>query len=429
MVVSADKIGKILLLQLLLIAWLLSAFTGNTHAQLSLSGVEPPIRDNILAYLRLDDEPCDAPQWRLRRLFAGSEKEIRRALEVVGYYNAEIDKKFEIADACWQASFVIDPGKPVLLRNVSIQINTGMVQDSQLQSVIAKCGLNPGDSLNHAAYDACRNRITRTAEKRGYFASSFSKRTIDIYPDQLAADIILNFDSGPRYVFGEVTFDQAVLDPEMIQRFVTITPGQPYDATQLRNMQRDIIASAYFDQVILNRNPRNEPYYDVPLQFKLTPGKKYQYSAGVGYATDVGPRLRLGLLNRRINTRGHQFEFETNLSQVISDVGITYRIPMDKPKDWFTIDAGYKLEDNDSFKSKLISSGVQRLYKLDNGWIRALFLDLRLEDYETGSFDDDYSKLLTPGISYTFVEEDFPPRPLSGHRSTAQLIGAHDGLV
>jgi translocation and assembly module TamA len=194
-------------------------------------------------------------------------------------------------------------------------------------------------------------------------------------------------------------------------------------------MQRDIIASAYFDQVTLDRNPRDEPYYDVPLRFKLTPGKKYQYSAGVGYATDVGPRLRLGLLNRRINTRGHQFEFETNLSQVISDVGITYRIPMDKPKDWFTIDAGYKLEDNDSFKSKLFSSGVQRLYKQDNGWIRALFLDLRLEDYETGSFDDDYSKLLTPGISYTFVEEDFPPRPLAGHRSTAQLIGALEGAI
>jgi translocation and assembly module TamA len=110
-------------------------------------------------------------------------------------------------------------------------------------------------------------------------------------------------------------------------------------------------------------------------------------------------------------------------------VNFSYRIPLAKQKDWFTIDTFYKVEDNDSFESDLFSAGVQRIQKRDNGWIRTLFLNLRLEDYETGTLDDGRSKLLTPGISYSFVTEDYPPRPLTGHRSNLQLRGAVDGVV
>jgi len=239
----------------------------------------------------------------------------------------------------------------------------------------------------------------------------------------------LHFKTGPRYVFGEITFEQAVLDPDLVYRFVRIKPGEPYDAQRVRRMQRDIVGSAFFDQVLFTRKPRGDPHFDVPIKIKLTPGKKYQYNAGIGFATDVGPKLRFGVLNRRLNTGGHQLEFETNLSNVISDIGVTYRVPLDRPRDWFTIDTEYKAEENDSFNSDLFIAGVQRVQERDNNWIRTLFLDLRLEDYEAGTFDDGYSKLLTPGIGYAFVEEDFPPRPLEGHRSNVQTRGAVDGMI
>ena len=93
------------------------------------------------------------------------------------------------------------------------------------------------------------------------------------------------------------------------------------------------------------------------------------------------------------------------------------------------MDAGYKIEDNDSFESNLFTTGVQRVQERENDWIRTLFLNLRLEDYSTSEIDEDYSKLLTPGVSYAFVEEDYPPRPLSGHRSSTMLRGAVEGLV
>jgi len=434
MVASVHKARTTTLLQLAIICLLWLGELNCVRAEVSISGVDAKIRNNILAYLRLDDEPCDAPGWRVQRLFVDADTQIREALEVVGYYNAGIEKTLEaktleMGDTCWQANFIITPGQPVVLRNVSLKIDSGGVQDSELENVVQKCALNPGDVLQHADYEACRRRINRTAADRGYFAARFTERRIDVYPDDYAADITLHFITDPRYVFGAITFDQDVLDPDMIQRFVIITPGEPYDTERVRRMQRYLFTSAYFDQVLLSRNTREQPYFDVPIHIELTPGKKYQYSAGIGFATDVGPKLRFGVLNRRFNSKGHQVEFETNISRVISNVGVTYRIPLDKPKDWFTIDTGFKYEDNDSFMSKLFTTGVQRVQERDNGWMRTLFLNLRLEDYSTSELDTDRSKLLTPGISYAFIEEDFPPRPLEGHRSSVTTRGAVDGLI
>ena len=399
------------------------------RAEVLIDGVEADIRDNILAYLRLDDEPCDAPLWRVRRLFADADTQIREALEVVGFYSAKLDKQLDTGETCWQARFTITPGQPVRLRIVSVKIDTSAAINSQMEVVIGDCELHAGDVLQHARYESCKRKIKRAAEQRGYFESRFIEQRIDVFPREYAADVTLHFVTGPRYVFGAISFDQDVLDPDLIQRFVRITPGEPYDAERVRRLQRYLVTSAYFDQVALTRNPRGEPDYDVPIHIELTPGKKFQYNAGIGFATDVGPRLRFGVLNRRRNRHGHQTEFELNLSQVISDVGVSYRIPLDKPKDWFTIDTGFKYEDNDSFRSKLFTAGVQRVQERENDWIRTLFLNLRLEDYSTSEIDEDRSKLLTPGVSYAFVEEDYPPRPLDGHRSTVMLRGAVEGLI
>ena len=418
---------------------------GSAQAAVSITGVDAKVGENILTYMRLDDETCDAPDWRVRRLFSESEVDIREALEVVGYYDIKIERHLRLesdsefksssnsnlkaASDCWQADFTIIPGAAVVLRSVSIKIDADGKQNEKLADVVRECALRSGDVLHHASYDLCRRKISLTAKGQGYFDAKFIERRIDVYPAELAADISLHFKTGRRYVFGGTVFDQVILDTDLVQRAVTFSPGQPYDAELVRRMQRDLIVSSYYDQVVLTSEPRGEPDFDVPIHIKLTPGKKYQYNAGIGFATDVGPKLRLGMLNRRVNSSGHQTEFEINLSKVISDAGISYRIPLDKQKDWFTIDTFYKVEDNDSFKSNLFSFGVQHIHKRDDGWLRTLFMNMRLEDYETGAFDDGRSKLLTPGISYSFIEEDYPPRPIQGHRSDMQLRGALEGVI
>ena len=114
-------------------------------AEVVIDGVEAEIRDNILAYMRLDEEPCDAPHWRIRRLFADSDNQIREALEVVGYYKVDIDKTLDLTGTCWQARFTITLGQPVALRDVSINIDTSGAVNSEMDKVVADCAIQTGD--------------------------------------------------------------------------------------------------------------------------------------------------------------------------------------------------------------------------------------------------------------------------------------------
>lgn len=176
------------LMQLVLIALLWLGSGVAARAEVVISGVDSNALDNVLAYLRLDDEPCESPAWRVRRLYSQADAEIRAAFEVVGYYNVGIDKQLEQGDSCWQASFTVTPGKPVILRNVSIIIDAGEVADEAMQAVIQACALRSGDVLQHAGYEACRSRITRVADDRGYFSKEFIERRIDVYPDGNGGD-------------------------------------------------------------------------------------------------------------------------------------------------------------------------------------------------------------------------------------------------
>ena len=408
--------------------WLLSC--SPVCAEVVIEGVDDLLDENILAYLQLDDEACDAPSWRTRRLYSQAESEILAALEVMGYYNAAVEKSFVRGEACWQATFNVSPGEPVRLRQVRVEVDTGEAIDTVLEQAARDCALRPGDALLHSAYEDCKRRLSRRAEDRGYFSASFAERQIDVYPEEYAADISLRLVTGPRYVFGATTFDQSVLNPGLVTRFVELEPGQPYDAERVRKLQRDLATSRYFDQVNIDRQPRGEPYYDVPLSIRLTPGKIRQYSAGIGYATDLGPKLRFGVLNRRRNQDGHQTEFEADLSPVLSQVAATYRIPLDRPRaDWFTIDTGYKVEDTEDIRSNLFSLGGQRIRKRSNDWVDTLFLDLRLEDFAAGFEGGGYSTLLTPGFSYSYSSEDYPRRPTAGHRSLLTTRGAVENVV
>jgi translocation and assembly module TamA len=400
------------------------------QAEVQLTGVNKDIAATILGYLQLDDEPCDAPKWRVRRLFAAAEQEIRSALEVSGYYAVTIEQELQQQEACWQADFRISLGEPVRLRQVLVSADTGSKPDTAFYEAIKECALQPDDVLSHASYEACKQRIARVAEDRGYFSGSFEVQKVDVYPEEYVADITLRYLSGPRYTFGSVSFEQDVLDPDLAERYVEFQPGEPYDAKRVRDLQLDLASSRYFDQINVSTLPRGAPHFDVPVLISLTPGQSRQFTYGLGYATDLGVRARFGALNRRRNTRGHQSELEVSASEVLSEAVLSYRIPLDRPAaESFAVSTGYRIEDTDTTTSDLFTSGLSLSKKLNNDWIRKWFVDVRLEDYTAGAIDSGYSKLLLPGLGYGYATSDFPPRPLTGHRSGVYVRGASDVFI
>lgn len=382
----------------------------------------------VRATVALADEPCTAPDARARRLYRRADAQIRQALEVYGYYAPTIDKTLESEGDCWQARFQIERGPRVHLRTVSIGVSGAGRADSRLTALLKRTDLAAGDGLNQRAYDEFKTMLATMAQRRGYFDGRFAASRIDVYPGQLAADITIDYASGERYRFGPVTLDQSVVDPELALRYVEFEPGEPYDADKLNDLYTDLLASGYFQNVELRTTPRPAPDLDVPLTIVLTAAPPRTWTAGVGYATDTGAKLRLGFLHQRLNRKGHQLEFNSSVSEVLGEATLSYRLPQGRPRDeWLSVDTGYKYENTEDSRSTEFRLGLKQVKRLRGNWRETRFVDYLLESF-TVAGEPGNSSLVLPGISWANQPLLLPSRPRRAHRLAFTVRGTDEIL-
>jgi translocation and assembly module TamA len=415
------------------LAVLQSAVAANGKGTVTLEGVDGELRDNIQAWLSLDQEPCDTPEWRMQAGLKKADKDIRQALQAFGYYQPVISQTFQAGekDGCWSVSFEIQPGNRVSLRNIDIDILGEAGSDDSFQKLVNKADLKAGQPLRHDHYDSLKTGISNLAAERGYFDSHFTLHELQVDPVAGYADVDLHFESGPRFRFGETRLQQDIIDDTLLRRYLVYREGQPYMRTALTETSRALSSSGYFAQVLVQPLIDEAQEREVPVRITLTPAKRHRYTASIGYATDTGPRLGLGYRNQRLNRRGHQFSSDLSVSKVISTLTLGYSIPLEKPvTDKLRFEAGYKFEDNDSFRADTTAISATRTHLLKNQWLEEQKLVFGKESYKlSGEQRKSSSVLLMPGIGWSRAFADNRLYPRRGLRLNFKTRGSLQGVV
>lgn len=404
---------------------------GAALAGVEVEGVGGALRDNVLAHLALDDAPCEAPAWRVRRLRRQAEAEVREALEAYGHYNPVITIESPGAKDCWLTRISIEPGEPVRLRRVEATFSGEAATDPAFQRLGKANPLRAGKVLDHGAYEKYKRAIGDLARRQGYFAGRFRTSRIEVRSAENLADVTLDYDSGPRYRFGPVSFEQSVVRQDLVERFVDFAPGDPYDGTKIDDFYNALLATGYFASVDLRTRPGTLPDDSVPVTVGLTAARRQVYTAGIGYGTDTGPKLRAGYTNRRLNERGHQFDASASVSEVLTEAGVTYRFPRADPRvEWLSLDAGYQNENTETSESEIWKIGVKEFHRRPHDWIETRFLDASIERF---SIADERNRefLLIPGVSWShrFPSSTTITRPDTGHRVSLKLSGTAEWLA
>lgn len=404
------------------------ALAASAQAEVSFDGLPEQYRDNVDALVGLVSLPCDAPDWRLRRAFDLAPDQLRDALEVFGYYSIDVDARLRQNDDCWRADFAVSPGEAVRLREVRVEVFGGHEAAEAWSRLEAANPLEPGAVLLHEDYEGYKERFSRLARRLGFFDAEFEQSRVDVYPEQLAADVSLIFRTGRRYRIGEVSFKQDVIDKTLAERFLRFEPGEYYDTSRIAELYKDLQLTGFFELVEVDTRPRADPHYDVELDVRLTAARPQTFTAGVGFGTDTGVKLRGGYINRLLNPAGHQWEARLELSRVIQEVGASYRLPLEDPRsEWLSFDVGYRREDNDSAFSEEVKFGVKQLKRRPAGWLETRFVDIGYETFEVG-LDEGDTFLPVPGISWTHTALGEGARPLRGHRVNFRISGTLEAL-
>lgn len=391
--------------------------------------VEPSnraLRENVENYI---GDLGDRNEQELLRYSRIAQEQAEKALQALGYYNGEIESEVSGGENP-RLTLRIEPGEPVRLRDITLRVEGPAADLSAFR--VPRNRLKTGEVLNHGQYEQVKQQILNQASRYGFFDGRLKRQRLAIDPAANAADVELIFQSGPRYVLGDVRFEgDSPFDPDLLARMVPFETGAPYDSELVADLNQAMQSSGYFEGVRVDANPANAEQQRIPVAVQLTTREPRTLGLGLGYSTDVGPRLRLDFRRHWVNPQGHSYGIETELSAPRQNVGLWYDVPLDPPlTDKLRYAAGYQYEelgDNDSL-SRLLTVGPEWHRKLPSGWQRVWALKWRHEQYELGD-DSGVSTLLMPGVAYSYLRSDSRIDPSRGYRLEFELGAAKEGLL
>lgn len=402
------------------------------RVKVDLVGVKGELRANAEAHLgifatskgRGKRAPSALTEKSIQRQHMAATGEIQAALKPFGYYSPEITANLSVTDNLWLASYVVDPGPPTRLREVVVAIEGEGEFQAELLRLLASSTLAPGDRLRHTDYENLKNSLRNAAYALGYLDSTFRRSTIDVHPRQQLADITLVLDTGPRFYFGDVIVEQAILSRTFIEQFVSIKSGEPFEPRRLTELQIALTSSNYFASAEVNIQRELAQDERIPVRVLAQPSKSQRYETSLGYGTDTGPRGGAGVLWRRLNEHGHQFRMDLRLSEIQSALASQYKVPVgDVGSEYLDFTAEVmdrRINDVDAISYVLGSSLNQNAW----GGRRRAALELRHDVWAFGNESSENATLLIPSIEYARMIADDLLFTRSGYSAKVVVNGA-----
>ena len=400
------------------------------QVSVEVKGDYPALQDNAEAFMQEIEGRSEAG---LRRYVSTAKGQVQTALKALGYYEPVIDweiLKPEGDEGPAQLSLTVEPGKPVLVRSRKVEI-MGPAGDDPAFNLFLPSKPAVGDVLDHGQYNALRQTIQNLASRLGYFDGKFLTRRLAVNPEEHAADITLEFQSGERYRLGDVRFIEGHgFETSLLNQFVTFESGGVYHSDKIAKLSSDLSNSGYFSSVDVDATPSSAEGGVIPVVVALRTRPPRSIAGGVGFSTDVGPRLRGNWREHWINPMGHRRGAETELSQPRQNVSVWYELPLDPPMtDSIRFSAGYQQEEIEDVESQLLTVGQQWNHQLDSGWLQTASINWEQERYRFGDGSTDQSRLLLPGLGYSLLEADSAFDPSKGYHLSLEVTGAHRALL
>ena len=419
----------------LLLILITGLFSGRLFAQtpvtIEINGLDTTMETNVRLFLSIEQQKNHPliTAGRLRRLHRKAPQEISAALQPFGYYRPQIETSLTKSESGeWLAIYTIEPGMALPITEFNFNISPEISQDDAFQELLQSHTLRVGNAFNHLDYEAFKTDIAKLASHRGYFDATYTEHRVEIDLDNYAARIYLSYDGGPRYRFGEVILRQDVLDNLLMQRLIPFSKGDFYTLDKLIELQQVLNDTDYFQTADVSAGKPGANVAEVPIEVSLTPRKRHRFETGLGYGTDTGARARFSWLMPRVNTKGHRFNSDLEVSEIGYSALASYRVPVLNPRtDQLIYSIGEQRQTFEDTDTTLRSLGVSLAHSRGD-WRENLAINYQQEQFESGD-DSGNSTLLIPGIGWSRTWGNGFINVFDGLRFDLNLRGANKDLV
>ncbi|WP_121145447.1 autotransporter assembly complex protein TamA [Orbus hercynius] len=398
----------------------------SAQMDLSVEGLSGALEDNVDARLSMikSEQVDDTPYFK-RYL----EKEIKKGLRALGYYDPTFS--YSMPDGKKLLVVKVDPGQPVLIEQTEVDITGQGAKDPDYINLLKQDLPKKGTVLNHGEYDSFKKKLQSIALRKGYFEADMTKNQLAVSDSLHQAFWKIDFNTGQRYKFGAVTFNESSIRQSYLRNIIPFKEGEPYSSEQLSLLSRRLSSTNWFSSVaVIPLFKKVNAEKDLPIYVMTAPRKKNVVDTGIGYSSDSGVRGTISWNKPWLNDRGHSFQTDLALSSPEKTITGVYKIPLyESPlEDYYTIQGGYKKIDNNDTNSNSYTFGVLRNWDSFEGWQKAIGLNVMYDNFTQAS--DSYETfLLYPSFSFSRARTDGKLFPLWGDSKRYSLEVAAESLA
>ena len=389
------QIRQLCITSLLLVSGVASA----ANVRLQVEGLSGELEKNVRAQLSTIQSDEVTPDRRFR---ARVDDAIREGLKALGYYEPTIDFDLRPPPAKGRQVLIakVTPGEPVRIGGTEVILRGGARTDRDYLDLL---NTRPaiGTILNHGDYDSFKSSLTRVALRKGYFDSEFNKSQLGVSLDRHQAFWDIDYNSGERYRFGPVTFEGSQIRDEYLQNLVPFKQGDYYTSQDLAELNRRLAATGWFSSVVVAPQfEKSRQTIVLPLQGVVSPRKENTVETGVGYSTDVGPRVKGTWRKPWMNSYGHSLTSSLSLSAPEQQLDFSYKVPLLKSplEQYYLMQGGFKRTDLNDTQADSTTLAVSRYWEMSSGWQRALNLRWSLDHFTQANVTNT-TMLIYPGVS------------------------------
>ncbi|HYC22890.1 MAG TPA: BamA/TamA family outer membrane protein [Candidatus Bathyarchaeia archaeon] len=300
---------------------------------------------------------------------------IRRSLEADGYYAAQVTNEVVVLQEPVPApdagaaggegkgtpgliavTIRIEKGTPVEVCSLDIALGDTPIPKADEAAVRKRIPIAVGHVFTESDYATAANLLLTYFKEHGYAGAEVKREARVDVPGHCAAVAYTAVPGSPA-TFGETTISGLErIDPEIVRRELTYSPGQAYDSRDVAESQRRLQNLHLFSIARLNEQPMTQDG-EVPMAANLREGPQHEVRAGIGYSSEEQVRGLLAWRDYNFLGGARQLGFSAKASVIERRINADFVQPH-WPSDRGRTSLTYSLEQDDESTYLLTSSRV-----------------------------------------------------------------------
>ena len=384
-----------------------------------------------LNIVRWKNDPEMNPE-RLKRLVDEAVRESKEAAATEGYFSAEVTSDVESAGEPWVVRIRIAPGERTKVDHVEIRFRGPGATDGEARPTRERVqegwSLRKGEPFRQEDWNDAKRRAVRTLSGWRYAAAEIEKSEADIDPEGRKASLLVELESGPPFRFGELHVSGTKrYSDALVENLAPMKPGETYDREKVTLYTRRLLESGYFASVQAEVDSQASAADATPLRVAVIEAPQHHVESGIGYNTDVGPKLQARYTNQDVFSRAWRFGSQLNIDEKIKNLTVNLDTPPRPGGVWNSFFARAREEDIQNELTREQAFG--HIYNIGasaapTSLITSVHFD---QSHIVGGPADDRHAVYF-GAKKAFRRTDELVSPREGYYATAEIGGAPEQL-